>query len=240
MVQNGKVTAFFLKIIATISMFIDHFAFASRTMLSSEVYRNLRHIGRVGFPIYCFLLVEGYKHTSSKSRYLVSLIILAVISEYPYDTFFYSWEQRQFGMNVVVTLATGLCLIWVSETFLAAYSKRKAELLSFCAFICASLMAERVNMTYGWFGIFLIYLIYVFDKIKCVKIPKLWSAFAIMMWCILYDIDAKRLVEIYGILSCIPIMAYYGDKGGIGINPKLEKWAFYLFYPLHLIVLKAL
>lgn len=114
-----RVSGSTLKIVGIITMFIDHLGLAViGRMLSiysgeqlvhlNSIYSVTRSIGRLAFPIFCFLLVEGFDKTRSKAKYLFRLGIFALISEIPYDLAF-SATVLEFGhQNVYFTLFLGL------------------------------------------------------------------------------------------------------------------------------------
>ena len=131
------ITGSTLKIIAIISMFIDHFGASivefylynilqpngteySKALICSRVpglwmewmgdpekVQNLditiRSIGRLAFPIFCFLLVEGFLHTHNMKKYLVRLGIFALVSDLPFDMAFFG-EITIKHQNVFFTL----------------------------------------------------------------------------------------------------------------------------------------
>ena len=86
-----------LKLIAIVSMLIDHVAAAVivRVLYAGhwteqlyQIYRVMRSVGRIAFPIFCFFLVEGFEHTRDRKKYALRLFLFALISEIPFDLAF--------------------------------------------------------------------------------------------------------------------------------------------------------
>ena len=138
-----------LKLIGIGAMFLDHFALAVvRRMLWTapfgqpledlrRVYSLLRSVGRLGFPIFCFLLVEGFGKTKSRPKYLLRLGLFALISEVPYDLVF-SARVLEFGhQNVYFTLFLGLFALcgylWLKEHPLPAPARWPAWVMGVAA-----------------------------------------------------------------------------------------------------------
>lgn len=74
------------------------------------LWRMLRTVGRIAFPIYCFLLVEGFLHTRDWRRYWLRMAAFALISEIPFRLAV--WNTWAGGSsNVYVELAIGLLVL---------------------------------------------------------------------------------------------------------------------------------
>ena len=95
-------TSFSLKIIACISMFLCHIPF-----VYEDTIIPLFYIGRLAFPIYAFLISEGYNHTKDVKKYLTRLIVFAVISQIPAYILFIGTHFDKLYFNVFFTLSTG-------------------------------------------------------------------------------------------------------------------------------------
>ena len=217
-----------LKVIAMISMLIDHTAayvlsgyqWARSAFLvigshSLSIYRMMRIMGRIAFPIFCFLLVEGFMHTSSRIRYGRNLFIFALISEIPWnlvhsDSFLYK------GQNVFFTLFLGYIALCIIEKYNDDKRKQLAGLL------LGLLVAILLHADYGVSGYGFIIMIYALRDNRIIR--------AIIGSCFLSN-------PYYAGIAFIPIALYNGERGFI--KGKISKYAFYAFYPVHMLVLYA-
>ena len=104
-------TSFALKIIACITMFIDHLGYAIFHKMS---YFN--YIGRLAFPIFAYQIGEGYVHTKNIKLYFFRLGLFAIVSQIPY-MLFHSIISANFSLNIFFTLFLGLLCIYIYEKF---------------------------------------------------------------------------------------------------------------------------
>lgn len=174
-------------------------------------------IGRIAFPIYCFLLTEGFVHTKNVLKYAIRLLMFAFLSEIPFDLAIYVQPVNILHQNVFFTLFIGLiCICAVS------YADNKYNGNIFIKIITASmgmLAAQLLNTDYGAAGVAFILLLYVLRHNRSLQIA---------VGCISSVI---LLNEAAAILSFIFIAGYGGERG-------LKcKYIFYIIYPLHLIML---
>ena len=215
-------TSFLLKMIGIISMLCDH---SGDAIIKN--FSNFNLIGRFAFPIFAFQAANGYIHTRNLKNYMIRLLIFAIISQIPFMLFISTYSNN-FSLNIFFTLLLGICSLYV-------YDKINNKILGFAAVIAISIIAQLIKVDYGAFGVLAIFLFYLFknDKLKMV--------ISFLLICIgkytLYTIQNPILYQYYiklGIftfLAIIPIL-FFNNKEG----PKL-KYFFYIFYPLHLIVL---
>lgn len=219
-----------VKLVAIVTMFIDHFAAVvlARVLLSGGwtdqlyvIYRIFRMIGRLGFPIFCFLLVEGFEKTGSRAKYALRLGLFALISEVPFDLAL-SAKILEFGhQNVYFTLFLGLLALCTFD-FIA---KRKFPTILHWILCAAALclfmvLAELLNTDYAGMGVLTITVIYIFRRS---------NALAMAGGCAVLTLMA--LNELPSFLAIFPAAAYNGKRG-----LKL-KYFFYAFYPVHLFLL---
>ena len=216
-----------LKIIALITMFIDHIGavIVQRTMSMpgfdhdfwNSLYWPLRYVGRLAFPIFCFLLTEGFIHTSNKKKYLSRMLIFALISEIPFNLGIAGDMFNLKYQNVFWELALGImaliCLEIVEKKKLKYYIQ---VILRFTIIAVFALGAEVLNLDYGMYGIISIVALYVFRQNK--KLQLIVGAVS-FCW------------EQVAPLSFLLIAFYNGKRG------RRIKYAFYAFYPAHLLIL---
>lgn len=214
-------TSTVLKLIALITMIIDH---TGAIFFPENI--SLRIIGRIAFPIYCFLLIEGYIHTKNIQRYGIRLFVFALISEIPFDYAFYG-ELDFSHQNIFFTLSLGLLFIFMIDHYF-----RINPVIATAGMILAIFLAEYLNTDYGILGILYILIFYIASKINGVSKP-------IFIFLTLYIFSATLVlgIQYYAILAVPFIALYNGRKGSLGT---LMKYGFYVAYPLHLAILYLL
>ena len=221
-----SITGSTLKLLAVIAMLVDHvgvFVFRNNdaflqvfcTIGSKEIttYFLMRAIGRIAFPIFAFLVVEGFIHTRNRFKYGRNLLLFAVLSELPWN-FIHAGTWHYPGQNVFFTLFLGymgLCCLfyWKEETV-----KKGVGLLFLLA------VSFKLHADYGYRGFAFILMLYaLYDSrllksvIGCCMLPGAWMAG----------------------LAFIPIALYNGERGFI--QDAWGKYFIYAFYPLHLTIL---
>lgn len=237
-------SALVLKIIAMISMLIDHTGILlnQKHLLTPEVYMAIRAIGRLAFPLYGFLLVEGAKHTKNKLFYALRILLLFVLSEVPYDllnghTFIYFNMQ-----NVYLTLLLGLLAIYYIQW--AGGFVRTKLFFGFLGGIVIVALAvtagKKLEVDYHGPGVLMLSIMGLYGaplynlRFRMMNqepvLRLLFMGVAIGALAILL----KSEIEFFALLALIPIYFYNGKKG---YESKLLQYSFYLFYPAHLLIL---
>ena len=197
-----------LKAIACVSMLLDHIGAVFLP------WPWLRILGRLAFPIYCFLLCEGRRHTRSLHRYLLRLGVVGLLAEIPFDLLFYG-ELTFVHQNVMFTLILGLLASVAVERLETPWQKAAAVVLTILA-------AELLGTDYGGIGVLLILTLAVGRDLR------LWA----VMMAVLFL--AAGGVQIFGLLALIPIGLCSGRRTGWG------RWWMNGFYPAHLVALLLL
>lgn len=242
------ITGSTLKIIAVITMIIDHIGasvleltlrdrgllgFVARGLggirslegvnrvlvISWWVMRMI--IGRVAFPIFCYLLVEGFLYTKSVRKYAGRLFLFAVISEVPFDLGIFQTAWYPQYQNVFFTLLTGLLCMqgfaWLDKkrnerTVFLIYVGKAAVLLAGMA------AAWFFKTDYGAGGVIFILCLYIFRTNKALQLG---------IGCVV----SMVVDEVMAPLAFLPVLFYRGERG-----LKL-KYFFYAIYPIHLFLL---
>lgn len=208
-----------LKIIAIISMFIDHYG---AILSPNNIY--FRIIGRISFPLFCFLLINGYNHTSNINRYLKRLIIFSFISQ-P----IFSIINNNYNLNVFFTLYLGLFMITFIKNL--KYKKIINILSEILIVLLFCYIAFLIKTDYNVLGILTIYFIYKSNN------NKIFICLSIFVLNLLFGVFINKNIQYFAIL-CIPFIIFFRDEK-VKIN-KIFKYVFYWFYPLHLFVLYIL
>ena len=232
-------SSFILKIIAVISMFIDHIAYVAPS--GNSIYFNM--VGRIAFPIFAYQSVQAYVHTKNLKKHLIKLAIFEVISQLPFSLFFSAFTT-DFTLNIFFTFLLALFALYL-------YDKCKNKLLGFIIIILFSIVGELIKVDYGAFGILLIFVFYYFEKefkdktlhignIGISSNKLLMSIIVIIMSFAKYlsnifkynnHINYYMWFALFTSASLIFILLYNKQEG-----PKV-KYFFYIFYPLHLTIL---
>ena len=207
-----------LKLLACGLMLLDHIG---AVLLPSL---GLRLIGRLAFPIFCFLLSEGASHTRNPRRYGLRLLIAMVLSELPFDLLFYgrpSWAHQ----NVMVTLLLAFLAIQAVD--------RCKGLWKLTAMVPFVLLAELLRADYGGVGVCMVLLFHLTrqrPKKLMLQLAGLLALNAMLPSAKFYGIP----IQLFAAAALVPIGLYSGQKATR--SPAIQ-WGFYLFYPLHLTLL---
>ena len=223
-------SSFILKIIACISMFCDHFGDA---FFGEVTFFN--YIGRFAFPIFCFQIVQGYIHTHDIKKYILRLMVFAIISQIPF-MLFYHVVFDSFAINVIFTLLFGLLTILIYDKY--------NKFVGVCSCLLLGIIAQVCQFDYGFLGVFIIFMFYLLRNKKIIMSITFAIAVIVRYYIplIQYGLPISYLflgskysmLMYFTCFSIIPILLYNGQKG------KDAKYLFYIFYPVHLLILALL
>ncbi|MCL1994635.1 MAG: conjugal transfer protein TraX [Defluviitaleaceae bacterium] len=223
-------TNFQIKLIAIITMLIDHIGHA---LWDGQPEMSLpfvmRIIGRIAFPLFAFLIAEGCMHTKNMKAYMIRLGMFAIISQWFFATFLQVGLLQ--NLNIFFTLLLGTFVIYC---FNGVKTKTWPHLILFIAmFIVIFIYAFELNIDFGGFGVLLIVLLYL---AKGATHKKMFTALAaISVLAILYPpLDPSFGLPLFvgSLFSILPMVLYNGKRGWNKL-----KWLFYVFYPAHMLVI---
>ena len=258
--MNKKFTSYDLKSIACVSMFVDHFGaiflyeciilalntnmehsllefVRNNRDLMISIYDTFRLIGRIAFPIYSFLIVQGFIHTRNVLKYCLRLFLFALISEVAFDIGFNNVLFETYSNNVFFTLGLGLIGIIIISRIENIYHAFKDKinkvrlnigcfLSGLCFVFALGIFADEIfRCDYGFSGVLCIICMYIFrNNITIGYILGVLSTVLLN----------SNMMQIYALFGLLFVMKYDGEKG------KSMKYFFYLYYPLHILILVGL
>lgn len=247
-----------IKIIATIAMIIDHFGviilgavtelvwfpMMVNGLLTPEQYneidrliRLLYSVGDMAFPLFCFLISEGFRYTHNRKKYIGRMILFAFISELPFDIAFFSatptmaktypfyWKYQNVLFSYCIAL---ICLSGIEniKTNCKASNGREKFLIVLFIIACVLIIAffaELFKCDYGAFCVLLIVAFYMLRGRKVIQA---------MCLLIVYMVTTGEQVNIFVVIAALIILSYNGKEG-----MKISKYFFYFFYPAHITIM---
>ena len=236
-----EISSMTLHVLAMVFMLCDH-------LWATVVPGNdwMTCVGRIAFPIFAFMIVEGYFHTRSLKKYVRRLFVFALLSEIPFNLVMGSSLFYPIHQNVLWTFLIAVFLIWLNEK---AKKKEKVWLqaVTCVGTICLAFILGLVTFVdYNHAGVLTVLVFYFFRGRK-------WWHFLGQVLC-LYYLNVEVLsgfyyeLEVFGhtmnivrqgfaLLALIPIWLYRGKQGPYN---KVIKNVYYWFYPVHLLLLAIL
>lgn len=241
--RNGLFGSFGLKRVAMASMVIDHTgSFLLRALMapyqvdgmlavnqdSPAALRQLmlgREIcgilGSIAFPIFCFLIVEGFLHTRDRGRYGRQVLWFALISEIPYNLAHYRTGFSPRLQNVMFTLACAILTLLLISKAEERWAEQKAVRwgMTAAAIAAGMVMAYLIRGEYVFLGPLAASLVYLLRGRGKLRVAGLAPLLVVSPWVVL----------------AVPFLLLYNGERGRG-----NKWFFYIFYPAHFLVFAAL
>ena len=224
-------SSFALHIIAMIFMLCDHMW---ATILD---YEWLTCIGRIAFPIFAFLITEGYIHTSNINKYIKRMVIFAIITEIPFNLMVSASPIYPFHQNVLWTFVISLLTLKYHN-----FDNTKNIFKSILIIILAIIIATITMCDYFGAGVMMVVGFYIFRKSKLLQLLMMIYVNMILLQGYSYPIDIAGYTyyfpqQGFAVLSLIFIWLYNGKQG---YHAKWFKIFCYAFYPLHMLILYIL
>ncbi|MEG2000565.1 MAG: TraX family protein [Evtepia sp.] len=228
--KRPALTTAHLKVIAMISMLLDH---AWATVVDGNLWMNC--VGRLAFPIFAFLVAEGFYHTSNRKRYILRVLVFALISELPFNLMCGA-NIYPFHQNVMFTFLIALCALTLLDRIKDQGNGKfiRASLVLIGAFFVGTF----AFVDYGGLGVLTVLMFYFS---KQTKYPI--AIQVVFMVCMNWFMMGGQEIPIFGFmfplqafaLFSLPLIWLY--RGEKGYNSRAMQYGFYAFYPLHITIL---
>ncbi len=215
-----------LKIIAMISMLIDHFGLVFFPKIAI-----FRYLGRLALPIYAYMIAEGCKYTRNRKRYLGIIAGMAIVFQLVYLIF-----MRSLYQGILVNFSFSIIAIYAIDSFIK--NKKIINRILMAIILCAIAFiylglpkifeSSGFAIDYGVWALILPIIVYFTPK-------KLWRILLIGAWLIIMTLVSGKNMQWYS-LFVLPLFALYNGTRG----SKKLKYVFYIFYPLHLVIIYAI
>jgi len=220
-----------LKTLALVLMFFDHFI--ALFLRGNELFEILLRLpGRICAPIMCYMIAEGFKYTKDVKKYALRLFIFAAVSHIPFNLCFgFSFFQ---ATSIIWALAMGLTALYVCTR----------DNIHIAIKVIAVILCCGLSYTANWNYVAVLWILFfgLFKdnfKLQMVSFTVIGLVFHLgpIMLRAIMNADISHLYQM-GIFISIPLFCLYNGKRGS--NSLFSKWFFYIFYPLHLIILYLL
>ena len=235
----GLLSNFYLKIIAIITMTIDHVGIVFFPRMTI-----FRIIGRIAFPIFAFLIAEGCSYTKNKLKRFLTISIIGIA----YLLAYYIYAKVIYA-SIFVTFSFSMFFIFMLMDIKKLLFTKRYTLfgsmvaLFMCLLVLTYIIFDKVHIDYGFYGMLIPVVISLFDFRKLEvpnwlrKLDCFWIKFiSLLVSLILFSqIMTMGGIQIYCLLSLVFIILYNGKPG-----PKGFKYGFYIYYPVHLLVIEGL
>ncbi len=242
-----EISANCLKWIALITMLIDHFGAciwlyqAKAGWMSFQdpnfyiPYYMLRGIGRLAFPLFIFLLAEGFYYTRNRKKYLIRLTLFAFLSEIPFDLALFltnpqvssgqitTWAHQNVYFTLVLGFLSMLLIDWIEKK---DWDKKIKIIAVIGAVALPAALAQLIHTDYGAIGVLAIAVAWLLRDRR---------GNLLEVTGIIFILTFSSSLEALALLDLPLIAAYRGKQGKKG-----NRWFFYAFYPVHLLLLFAL
>ena len=229
--KRAGLSAMTLKYIAMATMLVDHMGYVLFPWILW-----LRCVGRVAFPIFCFLIAEGCVYTHDRRKYALRLLAFALLSEIPFNLMNSGAVWDRYHQNVLWTLLAGALVCWLLDW---ALKNRRALAFVLTALVMAAAfyLLERLNTDYGGWGMLLVVMFYGVHRAPGGAVSKMIAQLFGLTFFSIASMGGYVSIELWSLVALVPIWLYNGQRG---FSPKAVQYGFYAFYPVHILVLSLI
>lgn len=232
--------SFALHILAMFLMLIDHMW---GTVMSGNMW--MTNVGRLAFPIFAFMLVEGFFHTKNLKKYFLRLFLGALISEIPFNLMLGGYWRDPYDQNVMWTFLLALLCMTVCEK-IKQWNRYAAIPLGAAVFLAGTVLGFLTFVDYYGYGILMVGVFYFFRGNTLWKMvlqaAGLYLINVVLFGGMMIDVSLfghtfEVVQQGFAVLALLPIWLYNGEKGPGG---KVFQAVCYFFYPVHILVLSLM
>ncbi|MBR5437286.1 MAG: conjugal transfer protein TraX [Clostridia bacterium] len=217
-------------------------------MLSDHIWATymsfgnwMTYIGRMAFPVFAFLIAEGFHRTSDRRKYALRLLISGIISEIPFNLFYSSRYFNPYHQNVMFTLLLGLLALTVIDR-MKKDRTAKSIALSLLYLLLIAVVSVIGFVDYGFSGVMMVVIFGVFRNFPFAWLLQLvgmvlinivffeGQVIPVTVWGVSYEVPTQA----FAVFSLVPIWLYGGRKCK---SNKAVQYGFYAFYPVHMLIL---
>lgn len=210
----------YIKIIAILTMLIDHAG-----LILFPQYPILRIIGRIAFPLFAYQIGIGFSHTRDVKKYFLRLFIFGAVIQIFYSVAAAYIGEEPWMFNIFFTLALGVLAI---STF-----KKQQYVLTLCVLIIPFLLGlVGITIDYGTYGVLLILGMYITRN--NILYLAIYTILLTTITCLIWDYPIRVQTQ----MNCLLALPFIAKPFSVKTN--IPWWFFYLFYPLHLVLLYAI
>ncbi len=236
--HTWDLSSFALHLIAMAAMLCDHLW---ATVISGNLWMTM--VGRIAFPIFAFFIAEGYVRTRNVKKYILRMLIFALLSELPFNLMCSASWFFPFQQNVLWTFLFALLCLRTVDKCRANQNRQLGAILAALSIVGFAMLATITFTDYAGYGVLMVVLFYAFhgntrqdrlgQLVGMVLINWVWMKGMMVPLAFGLEIPLQGLA----VLALLPIWCYRGRQGP---HNKAIQYTFYAFYPLHLLILGLL
>ena len=235
--EGLPISSFQIKLVACAAMLIDHLGALFLVLYPQYIFFVLfRVVGRISFPLFAFIAANAALHTRNIGNYAKRLFLFALLSEIPFNLFMNLVTNEPVSIyriqnqNVLFTFAAGIFAVMLYNEA-KAHEKMLAKVLLIFAVILTFCATAYCKTDYGVTGVLIILTLYII--MSTAKIPDKHRKAAVLCVMIIASafLGTDPITQIAALCSIVFIALYKNQKG------RSFRWAFYMFYPVHFLVL---
>lgn len=202
-------------------------------------------VGRLAFPIFAFMIAEGYRHTHSLRRYLLRMLFWAAAAEIPFNLMYSNSVYYPFHQNVLWTFLLSLILIALIDKCRTRFPPVGAGLATAGLALLGYVLGYLTMVDYYGVGVLMVLTFFLFPgrdwksrlgQLFCLYVLNVHLLGGFFYEVVVFGFKLEIVQQSLALLALIPIWLYQGRQG---FRSRAFQAACYAFYPAHMLVLFA-